>query len=536
MTLAAFREDFDADYSRYISVNELDRTAFIQAREIFDGYKKRGVIISGEFDDMSWTFTDETKNVGLTLISFRNGSRKTAMEWIGCTYQQYIQCVKAYIVFHFGEIGLDSLQGLSRRFNSLSSMSSEEAAESIKYVTHIADLLRLIPGGNERRDAVIDALDENMEACTKSRKEYQRRILADFKAYLRFHDVLADFWLSADKKQKVFYFPLYFWWNLTAVLPLRPTEFLLTPRNCLQSQGGQYLLKIRRTKLKSGREKIGYSIANDYELQEYAIVESLAEELTKYIENTSECHRSEIDQLFVKEPHYAYFNITCQPTNRYYTYNNLSTCLRRFYDEIIIPGGHDITHIHLGDTRHLAMTNLILSGGSPVICRELAGHAHIETSAHYYSNISNLVLCATQEWYRKIKEAPAMIHGSSKYPLTVRKNAVKVSGGRCISEVFADNRIDDCLKVFGDNGHIGDCRYCVYFLPDNPGIMVDICNEQTTKEQVDADSKYLIRMIELARKNIVGAEDIGTALLRLQRSGDNYKNRLLERFSREENG
>ena len=50
---------------------------------------------------------------------------------------------------------------------------------------------------------------------------------------------------------------------------------------------------------------------------------------------------------------------------------------------------------------------------------------------------------------------------------------------------------------------------------------------------MDADSKYLIRMVELARKGLGYTEDIGAALLRLQRSGNHYGNCLWEQFARE---
>ncbi|MDR3349997.1 MAG: hypothetical protein LBO03_10480, partial [Acidaminococcales bacterium] len=215
MALTVFREEIEADYSRYLSISELDKNAIVRAREIFDGYKKRGVIVSGEFDDMSWTFTNETKNVGLTLFTFEGGTNKAAMSWIGCTYRQFVLCVKAYIVFHLGEISLTSLQAINRRFIRLALASREETVGMVDCDAHIIALLQLISGGNEARDGVIEELEEKIERNARNKKKGKQRRLADFRAYLRFQDAMTEFWRTADKRQKLFYFPLYFWWNLT---------------------------------------------------------------------------------------------------------------------------------------------------------------------------------------------------------------------------------------------------------------------------------------------------------------------------------
>jgi len=532
--LIAAREETGDGYSRFMPIRELDGAALCRAREIFESYKNRGVIISGEFDDTSWSLTNEARNVGLTLLTFEGGSKKPAMEWIGCAYRQYVTCVKAYIVFHLGEISLYTMRDLTLAFNRLALATADEATGMLKYAAHITALLQLIPGGGEKRDAVIEELEEKMERRSWGKQAGDQRRLADFRSYLRFNEVLADFWRGADERQKLFYFPLYFWWNLTAVLPLRPMEFLLTPRDCLRVHNGENILTVRRTKLKGGNEKIGYRIADDYELKEYVITERLADELRRYIEATDNTRRIKLDTLFKEEPYSSYLNHRRgRRMSRYYTYAALNLCLKHFYDEVITVRGEDISEIHLGDTRHLAMTNLILSGGSPVICRELAGHADIDISAHYYANISNLVECATLERYRKSKGAEAMIHGGSRYPLTAPPNTREVSGGRCASGAFYDGRVDDCLKVSGNNGHIGDCRQCQHYLPDNPGVVLGFYDAKKAREQVDADSAFLIRMIELVRKGLGHTEDIGTALLRLQNSGDHYGKCLWEKYTTE---
>jgi len=517
-----------------MAVREIDPEMLQIACSIFNDYKARGVITKGNFNDMSWSLTDQTRNVGLNLITFDGGEQKRAMSWIGCNYRQYVECVKAYLVFNLGEIGLASLQEIVRVFMRLATAAGYADIADFEYTRHIIALLQIIPHGNEQRDGVIEELEERLARAKGKRREGRQRQLADFRSYLRFHDVLQSFWQTANKRQKLFYFPIYFWWNLTAILPLRPTEFLLTPRECLRINDKNNVLTVRRTKLKGAKEKINYQISGDYELKEYVIQENLAVEIKWYIRATENMKISSLDTLLAQSPHFAYLNGPLSSSNKYYSYGCMNTCLRMFYSEIIEHSGEDISRIHLGDTRHLAMTNLIITGGSPVVCRELAGHSSIEISANYYSNVSNLVECATLELYRKSRIAAADITGTPRYPLSTPADMRRVTDGWCASETIKAGGIDDCLRVINNEGNIGDCRRCDYYRPDNPGVRFEYYDVNAGKQQVEADSRYLIRIIELVRKGLGYEEDILSALLRLQRSSDHYGKCLWEKYAMEE--
>jgi len=536
MSLFALRESADGDYVRHMQVESFNDDTLRKAKYIFNEYRQRGVVVSGNFDDMSWTLTNEANNMGMTLLTFEGGLKKPAMKWIGCTYPQYIVYVKTYIVFNFGELCLASLQKLSRFFNKMALVIHIGQVARSELNGHAVTLLKLIPGGNESRDAMIEELEEILEIEEKRRYKTcssRQRQLADFKSYLRFNEVLDVFWINAGKIQKLFYFPLYFWWKLTAILPLRPMELLLTPRDCLRVCGSDAILTIRRTKLKGSNEKIEYRIASDYLLREYVISENLAYEVDCYIAATKNMAPTELGTLFLIEPHQKHLNYAGS-ASRYYTYQMLTTCMNYFYEECISCQPLDISQIRLGDTRHLAMTNLIISGGSPMVCRELAGHSDIEVSSHYYSNTSNLVECATLEKLRRIKGDATDLSGESRYPIAPPKNLRRVSEGWCSSELMQADDISDCLSAFGIGGYLGDCRSCSYFFPDNPGITLKFFDEKTAKKRVDDDSRFLIQMIELVRKGLGQSEDINAALLRLQHSSNHYSKCLLEKHSKED--
>ncbi|GHU87231.1 hypothetical protein FACS1894202_01110 [Clostridia bacterium] len=498
-------------YGRSLIVDEFNDDVIEHARSVFGEYKSRGIMLNESFDDDGWLIDDEKTRTGLMRFPV-----SAVAGWIGSTPTEYRRYVKAYIALKFGELSSYSLREISRELLKISARTLFETTENSKFANHISDFLQLLPGGNAERDYVIERMSE--KASTERRSGIgQQRVLADFQSYLNFNDALTDFWALAGADEKRCYFPLYFWWNLTAILPLRVTEFLLTPRDCLNGN----TLSIRRTKLKGGNVKVNYRVAEDYEIFEYKIADALASELREYIAATDEFSSTHIETLFRTEQHDDYPGAISGQHNRYYTYNNLNACFNGFTEIYCSPG--DTSQLHLGDTRHIAMINLIIAGGSPTVCRELAGHANIDVSSHYYSNISTLVECATLARLRKNRGGDeAVIDGTAKFSVTKPKNAQPVTGGLCASEAFARRDIDDCLKVIGANGEIGDCTRCQHYHPDDEGLRVEFTNPAAAKAAVDADSAFLMQMVELVRKGLGYDEDIGTALLKLQHSAYHY--------------
>lgn len=74
-----------------------------------------------------------------------------------------------------------------------------------------------------------------------------KRELCDFYSYFRFDHVLELYWNSnLSEKEWLFYFPIYLWWKLTAIIPTRPREYLLLPRDCIYRENNNYYIKMRK--------------------------------------------------------------------------------------------------------------------------------------------------------------------------------------------------------------------------------------------------------------------------------------------------
>jgi len=149
----------------------------------------------------------------------------------------------------------------------------------------------------------------------------------------------------------------------------REHKFLLLPRDCLKEQSGRWVLTVRRTKLKKGLQKVGYSIKTDFTLHDYEIPEWMARDILAYMENSGRHRSHPKDTLFAPQR---------KSQLGYLTYHQMRHRLSEFREAAT---GREDYPVNLGDTRHLAMISLILSGGSPVVCRELAGHESIDISA-----------------------------------------------------------------------------------------------------------------------------------------------------------
>ena len=491
-------------FVRYLPVQHLNDAARLEAQNRFNEYRSRGIVLDGTFEDDLWRATNQLHWFSLDFRINEVLYRQKAELWIGCTAQCYQECMKAYIAFQLGKYSLVYLQQIINSLKSLAGMNEDEAmAFSPDERMQIIGFLSLIPESNDLRDQVIEAL-EDVKWIARSGKSRQ---LADFSCYLRFNRELDSYWSMASKAKKKFYFPIYFWWKLTAILPLRCTEFLLTPRSCIRQENGKYLLSIRRTRLKKGRRQLSYSVQDDYVLQEYEIPSWMFDEIQNYQNATAADTLPELETLLVP---------TRSVPSGYFAYIQMALRLRRFCKEAM---NDENFPIHLGDTRHLAMINLMLSGGSPVICRELAGHESIDVSSNYYANLSTIVESVVYERYHGWTDG-SMLQGSLRFPTVLPKQKIRVDQGWCDVVEVARGDVSECLKCYGANGRIGNCLNCPHFYPDSPGLRIEI--EKNCKKAVDEDGKFLMQMIELVRKGLGYEEDIGSALLRLQGSAYRY--------------
>jgi hypothetical protein len=523
-----------------------DKSSIEAARKKFDECKAQGIIIEGEFNDDTWRLTDDYARVWIHFQIDQISFKKYYEQIFRLNCSEFRSYLKAYTISIIGQIVLISIKEIVNDVRHIISCSPNDLMEGelfLKKGNRVLEFLMNLPEDDETSELMDNLLDclEQLSGIQISNRT--QRQLASFDSYFKFNDIINDFWKSElNNDVRLFYAPLYFWWKITAVIPLRPREFILTPKNCLTEKSDGYYLTLRRNQLKGGKNKsVFYEIGRDYKTVEYKIPNQLALELIDYKKEIVMYDSTELNTLFVTDPHYLHWNRKKHKNSRYFTYVNLNCVLRYFYNEIIQKRygylvidrerkngnyleNNEIDYIHLGDTRHIAMINILAEGGSIVTAMLLADHDNITMSAHYATNISTLIECKT---YRQYKRYLGQSHDTlklshfDKTPQLNEKSLLLENGDRCFSPHFLHGDISDCILVLGNNGEIGDCKNCPYHRQSIPDWAKSKKIEM--KQNIKADCDFLKEVVESYRKRYLEKEDILQALMRLQSSSYTYQ-------------
>lgn len=530
-------------FDTVIALKELNSSCIKKGMEVFEDYCKKKIITDSTFSDIRWQFSDEYSNVGIRFNLNELAYNRFYKDMLLISFNDFINYVKTYVMYTMGKIVLSSLRDTVNDIKRIFSQSPEELDMGLDFISNpnrVIEFISMLPlkNENEQIENLLDRLDIIAEKRYNRYTSSQRQ-LAPFDSYFLFNDIMNDFWkTNMEIETRLFYYPLYLWWQITAVIPLRPREFILTPRNCLEEKEDGYYITLRRNKLKGNSSLVTYQIDSDYVKVQYRIPHKLADELKKYMHITEKFSATEINTLFVSDPHYKHWEQKKHKNSRYFTYVNLHCVLRYFFHEIIMDKYHlevvydrtdkhlkegQINYLYLGDTRHLAMINIIAEGGTPFIAMMLAGHDNPEMSAHYFSNITQMIECRTYKQYRKVLKGNVTYNISPKinYPEKIKTFSILDDGGRCYSESYINNDVSDCLKAVGKNGEIGYCPVCSYYTKGKRRDFYD--DDGKYKKKIEDDCVFLKNIIRQVRLGISEKEDILQALLRLQSSSITYQ-------------
>lgn len=531
-------------FNTILSTPSLDESNVELALEIFDNYIDNGIFKDCTFYDETWNTTDEYSNIGIHFNFNQVSYKRFYEEVFGLSFQDFISYVKVFVTMTLGKNVLKTLQSTVNDLKRIIRTDIEDVYGattelSITVPSLCIDFFSILPESKniEAVEHLLNAL-EIYSSVKYSRNVNKQRSLAQFDSYFLFNDIMNDYWKSEiDLEERLFFYPLYLWWQITAIIPLRPREFILTERNCLEIREDGTYIKLRRDNLKGNKKSVSYTIAGDYFNVTYKIPDKLANEIRQYLEFTKDYDDTEIETLFVSDTHYKKWGQKKHSNSRYLTYINMNTIMRYFFHDVIEKkyglnvlyeqdNGHlndgEINYLHLGDTRHLALINIMAEGGTPLTAMLLAGHDDINISAHYYSNITNLIECRTYRQYRLVTKGNVSYQISNLNKLPVRSEQFETlsNGGKCYSEKYSIGDISDCLGAVGKNGEIGYCLDCKYYRNKYKDYFT---SDSIYKRQIKDDCDTLSETIKLVRQGKGNDEDIGEALLKLKSSSYSYQ-------------
>lgn len=543
-------------FSSHLNFIELNSLSISYAKERFLQYQEAGVIKPGcSFEDKIWRTTNEYANIGL-YFDFNLFTYKKYEPVFGISFSLFTDYAKAYAISIFGKNVLNSIECTLLDIKHLLEIDYEEicgenANLRLYSANRMVDFLSLLvtDENSEKIDHLTSALD-NYSAIQSDGENSDPRELAEFDTYLDFDDIINDYWKSnLSKEDRVFYYPLYIWWVLTAAIPLRPREFLLLERNCLYKdpKTGRYTLKLRRNQLKGGvNGELSHKIADAYLTVPQPVPDYIGELIDSYRKETEQYEGTELDTLFVTDPHYRKWGQKKHSDSRFLTYMNMNTILKYFYKEVIqdkygytVYYNHeDIDHenkeihyIHLGDARHIAFFNLMEEGATPVTAMLLGGHTNIEMASHYYSNVLSFIECKTYRQYRK------MISGDVKYQISHQKKLSPAgtpvtlpNGTLCYSKYYQNFLANDCIQAIGPNGEIGYCEVCGFHRRNGHSYF---SGDDIYKRRIEDDCKTLLLAIQSVMEDKGNTENIQEAMLNLNASKYSYQSYLLEKLMNE---
>ena len=202
---------------------------------------------------------------------------------------------------------------------------------------------------------------------------------------INFKDCIETFYkeMLEQKNEKLLikYYPIIIWWKLTSVIPMRPSEFCLLKRDCIQQNNNISFprLKQRRNNPNSRNNIFHDSLPISEELIK---IINHYKALTNGFNNTS--------SLFSFD---AFLALSLQKrsdvdyTEQRFTPKYLNHLLNLFYQEIVIERYNLEVNEMLkpGDLRHIAITSMMLQGYDRVEIERLSGH--YEVNSHYsYAN------------------------------------------------------------------------------------------------------------------------------------------------------
>lgn len=338
--------------------------------------KALGIIKEGEFKDFIWTckadnyesnikFTlkkSEELNLAVKFITIRLLEKVTATT--ANTYVTILQeCITLTSTFHQDMIGY-----FEDNLNNMPNHTLFRAKQicliflSFYHIENCSDYLEL-----------LDEIKVNKNGI---------RELPDYKSILIFDKAIHDFISSEAPDYKLKYYPLFLWWKITGIIPLRPKEFrLLSQSCCYKDNNNRYWIKVPRTKLHKNNKVAEVEIVNVLET-----TESIYNFINEYIRIMKPYQRG---KFLIS---YKAYNSFIEPNYRDAAFKNkrnveqmelsqVKMLFDKFYDEIVKPRYNymNMTPLKPGDTRHLAFCNMMFQGLNPLTIARIGGHTDLKS-------------------------------------------------------------------------------------------------------------------------------------------------------------
>lgn len=508
---------------QHTPLNGITEKIRTEAETKFEVYRCEKIVLS-EWKDEEWLISNQKQHYRINF-----GRKEFKVRKVCKDYSGFVNNLKIFVMLRIGTCAVEHLQTMvayiidetinSQFYKTEIHPSDKAHGFPLMYYVEWLELIPEVAPGYlkfcKRELSIVRSRNAELK------KQKHPTTLCEFQAYFKFDWMIRDYWKnSASKEERALYWPLYLFWIITTIIPMRVSEFCVMDLNCIKQERGKYYLTIRRSRMKGHGLKIyTYTIKGDYYECTYEIPRWVydciwdyrkitekeqhpcgllfsARFLTK-IEGRAEKMKRP-DRLFVKEDlghllecfyenviigQYRYQVVTDKDLKKRYVDTEDSSMELEPGETMMIQPRH---------TRHLAMINLIMRGCNPIIIKEFAGHADAAISENYYGNISKVIRCAAKTFYDRVRNrnSDAVIFdfdtNAAAYLPRKTESTIVVDHGQCCSAAFISNQIDDCIPVNGN------CLRC-NFLRRTEVIEAEISVQE---EKVDTEIKLVMELLK----------------------------------------
>ena len=428
-----------------------------KCKEIFNNLVEQGEI-SGSFSNNEWMAYSGIKHFGLSFEISDLLYKKHIGKEFGISKETMVNMMKCYAIYCNGVYIYQSIA--SNKINIIHKFIEQYTDKEYKVKKDDLSTIEDFLGFINTPERQIRKIIQNIRVIKVDSKT-QRKLSPVINYMVIENEINSIYNMELDTETFKKWFPIFFWVNITFVLPLRATEMLVTPFNCIERRNNKVYLNIRRTRLKSGQRKVYYNVEKDYEIFTYEIPDSKVVSTIEYYKELT----SGQERRFLFE--YNKFMI-----NDMLSLSAFNRLIASFMSEYII-GNHkydfvkyatnirEFEAVTAGDSRPLAMANLYFQNVGEDICRQLANHTNIDTSAGYYTNISETILNSSIMQLQK--RINTQEQGRWDDYQTSSNQVLDMDVSVCTSEKreIDSKNLDDCVE----QRHLEDCMGCKFYRP-----------------------------------------------------------------------
>lgn len=444
-----------------------------ECRKYFGELKKEGAFLNDSYDDDLW-ICFEDKDSPTKRLSFTDMKE----------YPEIVPVVKNYLLIKL-YLQKSSLLTVTKRHLHIRHFMKDTGFMN---PDNVKDYQMLLSTWDKNKKREIIAIKEfllfsNLDHAELyydlikniRREEDNFRELPNFQGILTFDCIVKDYWDKIqDSEDRYRLFPVVLWWKLTTVIPIRPIEFFNLKRDCVYERTGRYFFKIERLKSEFGRKRVVSDIVTDFELSTELYY--LIHDYVEYCNGIDDC------KYLISPPtcDVIYRDIVLN-TREKFTNEKMNIYYKAFQKEIVDGQYHykmvrsrdtkkgEIPYIYYGDTRHLAIINMMLQGVNPVYIAQIAGHHTLDAQTGYYSHLETFATAKSYVLNQFMKENYLFKREASSGVNAGEKEIEKRLLGAdyyALPKVAKGQGRCGCRNFPYECNH-RSCLFCKYFFPEN---------------------------------------------------------------------